>query len=458
MSTFLALCFVILALNVIISINNTFKEKAEIFFKSGKNYKIFNYNIIYLTRSFFPVLKITEKLDSAERRNKEISVRNNELALAKDLVNELIFPSTQFLNLDFLEVQLKNKTKIKKNKIYKLNNVRDSEDVSPFYIESYNNKVIITTINGNISYFNYKDLINKKSNRITLKNNLPEGITVGDTLIHNNKIYLSFRKNNESCRSHSIFAAKIDIDFLKFDEVYSQTVEKKFECNQNLTGGRMAFLKKNDNNFLFLTVIRKEKISEQVLNQWGQDIEYKHADIIEINLNNKNSEIYSTGHRNPQGLLVTKDNFIISTEHGPRGGDEINLIKKGKNYGWPKASYGENYGDKVKNNAKYKFLKNHFNYSFEEPIYSFVPSIGISQIFELPDNFSPRWKGSYLVTSLRAGSIYRVNFKDGYSRIVTMERIRIKKRIRDIAYNTNNNSILLALENNSGTIGIISVR
>ena len=87
-----------------------------------------------------------------------------------------------------------------------------------------------------------------------------------------------------------------------------------------------------------------------------------------------------------------------------------------------------------------------------------MPSIGISQIFELPDNFSPRWKGSYLVTSLRAGNIYRVNFKEEYSRIVTMERIRIKKRIRDIAYNTNNNSILLALENNSGTIGIISVR
>ena len=76
--------------------------------------------------------------------------------------------------------------------------------------------------------------------------------------------------------------------------------------------------------------------------------------IIKININNGEYKIISMGHRNPQGLYFDKDNnFILETEHGPRGGDEINLINirefnnnKILNYGWAISSYGEHYGGK----------------------------------------------------------------------------------------------------------------
>ena len=63
-----------------------------------------------------------------------------------------------------------------------------------------------------------------------------------------------------------------------------------------------------------------------------------------VNIKNAKKAIYSFGHRNPQGMEInTFTNEIWSHEHGPKGGDEINVIQKGKNYGWPKASYGVNY-------------------------------------------------------------------------------------------------------------------
>ena len=105
---------------------------------------------------------------------------------------------------------------------------------------------------------------------------------------------------------------------------------------------------------------------------------------------------------------------------------------------------------------KYKYKKNHSKYDFVEPIYAFVPSVALSQIIKVPESFSSKWQNNYLITSLRALSIYRIMFDENYSRIITMEKIRIGKRIRDIAYNKKYNSFLLALENESGSVGFIS--
>ena len=97
----------------------------------------------------------------------------------------------------------------------------------------------------------------------------------------------------------------------------------------------------------------------------------------------------SKGHRNPQGLFYDKMNkFILSTEHGPYGGDEINMIMlnhKGlQNFGWPIASYGEHYTDPKKVKIKkYPLLKSHRDHGFIEPLKYFVPSIGISEIVKI---------------------------------------------------------------------------
>ena len=100
-------------------------------------------------------------------------------------------------------------------------------------------------------------------------------------------------------------------------------------------------------------------------------------------------EIWSYGHRNPQGLAFNPDTGALwETEHGPQGGDEINVIEKGKNYGWPVIGYGANYtlGTEI-HNARYKE-------GMEQPKAFFVPSIGIAGLtFYKGDQF-PNWKGN----------------------------------------------------------------
>ena len=83
---------------------------------------------------------------------------------------------------------------------------------------------------------------------------------------------------------------------------------------------------------------------EQMLPQ-NDDAEY--GKTVLIDLNTGESSIHTKGHRNPQGLYVSPTGTIWSTEHGPRGGDELNMIMQGANYGWPLVTYGTEYGDKI---------------------------------------------------------------------------------------------------------------
>ena len=91
------------------------------------------------------------------------------------------------------------------------------------------------------------------------------------------------------------------------------------------------------------------------------------------------------------GLYVDK-NVILSTENGPRGGDEVNKIIFGENYGWPEVSYGQKYSNNEFN------ANSHSEKNFKEPIYAFIPSVGISQITKVADNFSE--KGLYLLSQI----------------------------------------------------------
>ena len=112
------------------------------------------------------------------------------------------------------------------------------------------------------------------------------------------------------------------------------------------------------------------------------------------NLNAKKA-IYSYGHRNTQGMEINPfTNEIWSHEHGPKGGDEINIIKKGKNYGWPKASYGVNYSGT-------KFTKNTTLPGMQNPIHYWIPSIAPSGMAFINSSKYGKWKGNLLVGSLK---------------------------------------------------------
>lgn len=126
-----------------------------------------------------------------------------------------------------------------------------------------------------------------------------------------------------------------------------------------------------------------------------------------VNTPNAKKAIYSYGHRNPQGLIFNpKTNEIWDHEHGPQGGDEINVIQPGKNYGWPKISYGINYdGSKF---TDYTALP-----GMEQPLHYWVPSIAPSGMAYITSDIYPNWKGNILVGSLKFLYLDNCYIKDG---------------------------------------------
>ena len=136
---------------------------------------------------------------------------------------------------------------------------------------------------------------------------------------------------------------------------------------------------------------------------------------------------FSLGHRNPQGLFVDSQGRVWSTEHGPEGGDELNLVVRGGNYGWPFATYGTAYDSDV-----WPLAKDPGSHGqFREPAEAFVPAVGISQLLQVGSKYLPRWAGDLLVSSLQAATLFRVHVAG--DRVIYTERLDVATRVRDIA-------------------------
>ena len=116
-------------------------------------------------------------------------------------------------------------------------------------------------------------------------------------------------------------------------------------------------------------------------------------------------EIWSYGHRNPQGLSYDfKNKRLWEIEHGPRGGDEINLIKPGKNYGWPVISYGKEYWGPV------DVGESTHRKGMEQPVKVYIPSIAPGSLIIYSGNAFPKWKGNLFSGALKLRHINRVVF------------------------------------------------
>ena len=136
-------------------------------------------------------------------------------------------------------------------------------------------------------------------------------------------------------------------------------------------------------------------------------------------------EIYSTGHRNPQGMAIDEKGQIWDAEMGPRGGDEINLIQPGKNYGWGDVTYGIEYSGKKINNATTQKT------GTEQPVYYWDPSISMSGITFYTGNIS-EWKNNLFLGCLSGEKIIRLVIKD--NKVMGEEWLLEDKedRIRDV--------------------------
>lgn len=135
--------------------------------------------------------------------------------------------------------------------------------------------------------------------------------------------------------------------------------------------------------------------------------------------------IYTYGHRNPQGMTVHPETGVIwENEHGPRGGDEINIIEKGKNYGWPKITYGINYSGTIITDKT--ALPN-----MEQPDYYWLPSIGPSGMAFSTSGVYKKWKGNLFVGSLKFEYLERLVLKK--DKVVKREKVLDKiGRVRNV--------------------------
>lgn len=185
-------------------------------------------------------------------------------------------------------------------------------------------------------------------------------------------------------------------------------------------GGRLEF---DNDNYLYFSI--GDRGNRDV---YPQDISLDGGKIYRINddgtipkdnpfYNTPNAKqaIYSYGHRNPQGMFKHPlTGKIWTNEHGPRGGDEINIIKKGKNYGWPKITYGINYSGTT-------ITKNKSLPKMEQPLYYWLPSIAPSSFEYISSDKYPNWKGSLLAGALVFKYVERIGLKN--NKVITRSKI-----------------------------------
>lgn len=354
---------------------------------------------------------------------------------------------------------------------------RNISGKSTAFLEVVLDKILLVSAYGDIRYLN-TNALNEDKIKI-LKSNLKEiisdklfydflgsydnssAVSIKDILVFNNKVYFSYIKKNlnlqNNCYNSAILSADLNFDFLIFSEFFSYD-----QCIENFyskqLGGRMAVDEKNNNIFFTIGDFNNKTVNDSEYTR-AQDENSIFGKIISIDIDTKDYSIISKGHRNPQGLFYVADkDILLSTEHGPDGGDEINNIEIGGNYGWPISSYGTHYDGYEKFINVAPLHKSHEKFGFIEPIKHFTPSIGISEIIEIPRSFLNQKKRYFLLTSLsgKVGlSIFIISFDDSFQKVITLRKIIIGDRVRDVAYDSANNVFYLILEL-SNSLGVLS--
>jgi glucose/arabinose dehydrogenase len=185
-------------------------------------------------------------------------------------------------------------------------------------------------------------------------------------------------------------------------------------------GSRIIF---DDKGFIFFSIGDRGQrdINPQNINKDGGKIYRLHddgtvpSDNPFLDKNGLKSALFSYGHRNPQGMSIDpRTKNIWSHEHGPRGGDEVNLIKKGVNYGWPEISYGINYNGTTLTDKTEKI-------GMAQPIIYWTPSIAPSDMIYVSSNKYPSLKGKFLLGSMKFGHLVLLTIED--EQIVSQEKV-----------------------------------
>jgi glucose/arabinose dehydrogenase len=154
-------------------------------------------------------------------------------------------------------------------------------------------------------------------------------------------------------------------------------------------------------------------------------------------------EIWSFGHRNPQGAGLDSRGTLWTAEHGARGGDEVNQIKKGANFGWPVISYGVHYSGRA-------IGKGSAQAGMEQPAHYWDPSIAPSGLIVYQGDMFPEWKGDMFVGSLKFSYISRLDVSGNTAREVEQLESDETLRVRDIVEDADGSILFVSVGN--GTV------
>ena len=394
-----------------------------------------------------------------------------------------------FENSDKVQ-SIKNKLKISKTKIENIG--KDKKINSAYYqlnfknfkipvwskyggIESLNNEILYVSgesdfflLKKSDSKYKFKPLNiervnnNKESfinvNKPKIGKNAEEYFGVKDILIEkfniskNKQLLISSLNYVESkdCYNLSVYLTEIInekiLEISGWKKIFSSQMCLSIDLTQKprfaaaSSGGRLAKLD-DENILLSIGDFYADGVNGPNL---SQDLENDYGKIIKINIKKKSHEIFSYGHRNPQGLYIDKDNNIFSTEHGPQGGDEINLINKNNNYGWPYATFGTNFNsynayakDSGKNKDKLKRVwsidktKNTHD-RFTKPIFSWGNQYGVSNLIVYEKEYFKKWNKNLIISSLAKKQLTRMVYDYKNNAVIYVENIPVDQRVRDI--------------------------
>lgn len=266
----------------------------------------------------------------------------------------------------------------------------------------------------------------------------------------NHLIYLSYAEPEGSKAGTAVAKAELkDGRLEKLQVIFRQSLKAHGGVH---FGSRLAF--SPDGNLFITLGDRGNHMDEaqQLNNHFGKIIRIRPdgsvpADNPFVKNPKAKPEIWSYGHRSVQGAAIhPKTGALWIHEHGPRGGDEINIPQAGKNYGWPKASYGSHYsGIPIKDE--------HAEQGFEEPIYFWTPSIAPSgMMFYTGDQF-PTWRGNLFIGALAGQHVVRLSADD--KKILGEEQlVKQMARFRDIEQGPDGALYLLTDEDNGKLLKI----
>lgn len=240
-------------------------------------------------------------------------------------------------------------------------------------------------------------------------------VAVHPDFASNRLVYLTYSKPLADGSTTAVIRGRFENDRLT-------NVEEIFEASSSGNGhygSRLAF---DGDGYLYITVGDRQAPSTGNLEAHpAQDLSNHHGVTIRLHDDGRVPadnpfvsqpgalpEIYSYGHRNAQGLAIHPETGEVwLNEHGPQGGDEVNVVRAGANYGWPVVGYGVNYG------SGSAIHEGTHRPGMEQPIHVWVPSIGVSGLAFYTGSQFPGWQGDAFVGGLSGGYLARLDVEDG---------------------------------------------